>query len=602
MVEIKVPFSPRFEAKSPDGQGGTVKMTGGQGKQRAKTALNLDDAPQISESEIAQLRLQIEETDRQLNNNPVAAELWRQRGELARRMRMKISALASTMNAAALSGDAGLLVDCADEFARQTPELAPILANQLSEIDKGKLLATIRSDRFSAEFHYALLLTYAGRFNDRDIFNQAIAGMKTAFAVDKRQFYSFNETRVAGGGGMNVENRVELLTLRDYPRINMNVRKFLLQVGCCRSYSAMDVTKAQLHKILSVNLDNETADRLVGREFSAPVTPISGAAWRIRGRPLTNVSMADAFLSMIRNWPEPVNQDNIEPAIARWLKLLAMDKIRETPLRDFFTGELYKPPFRFLRSEETTGRFGIIKTMNWLGELSLDELPEDSDGKPFARAIYQRFSDGKTDWQDFFRLAPGCGDMEALARSQRLLLLMVAEFGPHPEFARYLAPARIENDSRHGWDIYSLTMYCDMFRLSLAYRRPVDEQRLFNLLINRIPQPPNGWEDFRDSAEWIILCLLLTSSPVRRFQLDNLISRAMGWMQQALKRSDPEVFAETLTVLAFLSIGTLADLVPEKLEFHQLLEKRRVFWIQHAFAQASRGESAFADWLNACNV
>lgn len=235
-------------------------------------------------------------------------------------------------------------------------------------------------------------------------------------------------------------------------------------------------------------------------------------------------------------------------------------------------------------------------------DLDTGDFPESSDGKPIARAIYQRFSNNKSDWCDFFKQALKWNDMSALAKSQRLLLLMVSEYGPHPDFARFIVPAQIDNDQRHGWDIYSLTMYCDMYRLSLTYRRPVDEQRLFNLLINRIPQPPRGWEDFRDSAEWIILCLLLTSSPVRRFQLDNLTARAMRWLQEAIKNHDYTVFAETLTTLCFLGIGTLADLVPEKLEFHQLLEKRRVFWIQHAFSLSAKGEEAFKEWQNACNI
>ena len=73
----------------------------------------------------------------------------------------------------------------------------------------------------------------------------------------------------------------------------------------------------------------------------------------------------------------------------------------------------------------------------------------------------------------------------------------------------------------------------------------------------------------------------------------------MRWLQEAINKNDYQVFAETLTILCFLGVGTLADLVPEKLEFHQLLEKRRVFWIQHAFALAGKGEKAFNEWVEA---
>jgi hypothetical protein len=112
--------------------------------------------------------------------------------------------------------------------------------------------------------------------------------------------------------------------------------------------------------------------------------------------------------------------------------------------------------------------------------------------------------------------------------------------------------------------------------------------------------PPNGWEEFRSSAEWIILCLLLTSSPARRFQLDNLIVRAVRWMREARNQSNRDQFAEALTIYSFLCIGILADLVPEKLELHQLLEKRKVIWMEHAFAASARGKAAFAEWQQAC--
>lgn len=568
-------------------------------KKRRPVSLNLGNVPGLSENEISQLRLSIEEIDRRLNENATNAQLWRERAEVARRMRLDMSAIASTLNAAALSADIPLMHDCAIEYSRLKPELSLLRVDNISEIDKGRLLAAIRSDEISAEFHYTLLLTYAARFNDRDIFNQAVAGMKNGFAAEKRLFHNFSETRVAGGGGMNVENRVELLTIKDMPRITMNVRKFLLQVGCCSSGAAIALVKRQLAKMMSVHLNDEAARKLVGNiNFSTP----SYSSYPTNEE-LARFGGSSNFNQMIDNWPaSATSTDGLSPAMARWIKLLTMDKIRETPLRDFFTGELYKPPFLFYRVEEENNKYGIRKNVSWMRQLEERDFPDSSDGKPIARAIYDRFSSGDSDWADFFRLAKKSNDMNAMAKSQRLLLLMVSDFGPHPAFAEFIASATIEPDQRHGWDIFSLTMYCDMFRLSLAYKKPVDEQRLFNLLINRIPQPPRGWEDFRDSAEWIILCLLLTSSPVRRFQLDNLTARALRWLAEGLKSSDNDIVAETLTVLCFLGIGTLADLVPEKLEFHQLLEKRRVFWIQHAFTHAQATDKAFKDWLSAANV
>ena len=98
------------------------------------------------------------------------------------------------------------------------------------------------------------------------------------------------------------------------------------------------------------------------------------------------------------------------------------------------------------------------------------------------------------------------------------------------------------------------------------------------------------------------MCLLLTNSPKRRFQLDDLLNRSMLWLARAGTTQDYDIFAQAMTVMSFLSIGVLADLVPEKLEMHQLLEKRRVFWIQHALNLAAQGEKAFIAWQKACGI
>lgn len=600
-VEISQPVHEKLRASSDEGQVASG-VAGPGGRRRNHTSLNLEDVPVVSDSEASSLKLQLENLDRQLNSNATRADLWQQRGEVTRRMRMKVSAIAGFMNAAILNDNIEQVVDCVLEFCREKTELAAMLKPRISELEKGRLLLAIRSDDIHSEFHYALLLVFGAMFNDRDIFNQAVAGMKNGFSGQKRGFYNFNEIRVASGGGMNVENRVELLTERDMTRIEMNCRKFLLQVGCCSSYAAIVAERLQLNKMLSVHLSEKAANSLVpvSRDGETPPRPAFQRASNSGPQFYSDVS--SHFISLIKRWPESASEAHGEPAVSRWLKLLSMEKIKETPLRDFFTGELYRPPFHFNRREEESLKNGLVKISSWLGSLNLQEFPEICDGKPIARAIYQRFSDGRADWSEFFRQALRSDDFSMKARSQRLLLLMVSEFGPHPDFAPFIVPLTISSRNDEIWDIYRLTMYCDMFRLCLAYRRPIDEQRLFNMLINRIPQPPSGWEDFIGSAEWIIMCLLLTSSPVRRFQLDNLTARAMKWLSEATKNGDDIVFAETMTVLSFLGIGILADLVPEKLELHQLLEKRRVFWIQHAFSLASHGDKAFNNWQSACGT
>lgn len=593
-VEIKTSTFEKLQAATEEGQVGDVAASFVKRREK-RTKINLADVPEPATSEISSLKLELELVDRQLLPNVVQPVLWQKRGEICRRMRLRVSAMASIMNAAVLKKDNELLAECLFEYCNLRPEFKLLMVDSVSEIEKGRLLSDIRKEAVNSEFYYGLMLVYAAKFDDSDIFHQAVTSMKTSFPGEKRQFYGFNEIRVASGGGMNVESRVELLSENELPRISTNVKKFLLQVGCCGSLNCIAITRKQLHKILSFHLSEISANKLVS------VMDYRDGFYRNRYSPeeqREHAGVVGYFWQNIEKWPDIKIEGATDAPINRWAKLLVMDKIKETPLKDFFTGDLYKPPYNFYRAEES-GKTGLLE-VDWIEELPLEQFPEVCDGRPIARAIYYRFADNNSDWDSYFKKALSSGEPTTLSKSQRLLLLMVSEFGPHPAFQKYIMPAIINRDPKEKWDLYDLTMYCDMYRLSLAYRVPVDEQRLFNLLINRIPQPPYGWEDFKNSAEWIILCLLLSSSPVRRFQLDNLIVRAMKWLQNAEYANDYAVFAEALTILSFLSIGILADLVPEKLELHQLIEKRKVIWMEHAFATSARGDAAFREWQQAC--
>jgi hypothetical protein len=594
-IEVKTTVFEKIKAKSEEGQVGAGAGSGKKSKNRKKT-IDLSNVPELGKSALSELRLELEQIDRQLLQNVADHQLWKQRYMVCLRMRLRNSALASLMLSAVLAKDDKLLGECIHELAAIRPEFEAMNQENISEVEKGRLLADIRRESVNCEFYYGLLMAYSAKFNDSDIFFQAVEAMKNAFPGEKRDFYGFNEIRVASGGGMNVENRVELLTENDLPRIKVNVNKFILQVGCAPNIHCIALARKQLKRILSFHLSESVANDL------APlIDPFNHGFYnynRSANEETPKNNLVKSFWDKIDRWPESCEDKRLRPAVSRWLNLLVMDKIKETPLRDFFTGDLYKPPFSFIKKEEERPS-GLLR-IPWIKELSEDQYPSESDGRPIARAIYYRFSSNSADWKDYFVKALKSKEIQAIAKSQRLLLLMVSEFGPHPAFAEYIIEPKISPTAGTTTDIYDLTMYCDMYRLCLAYKKPIDEQRLFNMLINRIPRPPDGWVAFKNSAEWIILCLLLTSSPVRRFQLDNLIGRSMRWMNEGLKANNSDMVAEALTVLCFLSIGILADLVPEKLELHQLLEKRKVIWMEHAFAKAAAGVKAFEQWQQDC--
>ncbi len=597
IIEILVKTSElgEFKAKSEEGQigGGSFKN---RKVRKSSLNINLDDVPVYSENKISEFKMRLDQVDQQLMGDVSSANLWTERAEICKSIRMKNSYFASLVTAAILKKDLKLLADIAYEYCQSRNDFSGIFSPEVSELDKGKILGRIRNDQVSAEFNYLLLLAFAARFDDRDIFVQAVENMKTGYARESRTFYSFAETRVAGTSGMNLENRVELLKEDDFPRIRTNVNKFLQQLGCCPSLPALAIARKQFHTLLKFHLSEATADKLVSK------MPLGGSFtgyYRQSDQEKNKIGVEYDCWNLIENWPESKNNPNMQDYEQRWLSLLGMEKISETPLKDFFTGELYKPPFGFYRHEKGVGSLSSIP---WIADLSDSDFPVESDGKPIARAIYMRYADGHKDWDAYFKKSlADKSSIIGMARTQRLLLLMVSEFGPVQEFSRFILPATVKIEGDNKWDIYALTMYCDMYRLCLAYRKPVDEQRLFNLLISRTPNPPGGWENFRSSAEWIILCLLLTSSPVRRFQLDNLAQRTIQWVRQGVAKDDYQLTMEALTILSFLGIGVLADLVPEKLEYHQLLERRRVLWLEHAFTLSADKEKAWKSWQAACS-
>ncbi|OQB50510.1 MAG: hypothetical protein BWY02_00522 [bacterium ADurb.Bin157] len=608
VVEIEIAEKPskkpsKITAASDDndvlsGIGKVVK----QANSFISVSLNLTNDDSVSEEDINTLSIKLAKIDKGLIENPFDSNLWQERAEIVKLMRMPISAAASALNGAILNKDIEGIFNIVKTFCESSQELKIFNENELTEIKRGKLLAAIRDKNHTAELYYSLLLAYGAKFNDEDIFNQAIEGMKTGFSVEKRNFFEFNEARSASTMGANTENRVELLSKKDLPRIKSNMRGYLLNVGGCPNSAVLQAIRLQLRAMLATHLDMKTADILVGpigEDENVPLfKQVSGYGSYAKEIPIspTDYKVPMIFCDYLRRWRNLAINKNEPYEVHRWASLFTMKKIKETPLKDFFTGIMYKPPFYFDIKEEQTIANGIFKINKWLAPEDLVGLGGRTDGKELADLIYKRFADGENDWMLYFKKAKNTQDFRFKAKAQRLLLLIAAQYGPHPALSDYVETLEVRSNNAEKWDIYKLTMYCDMFRLCLSFNIPIDEQRLFNIIINRIPLPPKGWEDFESSAEWIIMCLLLTNSPGRRFQLDSLSQRAIKWLKVAAEKADKEIFAKCMTILSFIQIGILADLVPEKLELHKTIEKRKVFWIQHATGLSRGKTKEFNEW------
>lgn len=564
--------------------------------------LNLNDLSFLDAYQRENATYKLDKIDKQLITNPFNAKLWAERGEIALKMKMPYSYIAASLTSGILSKDVPFLIKSALKYSSITKELKNLNAPKVTEVERGRLLATIRNKAFTAETHYIFLLIYGARFNDINIFSQAIEGMKTGFAAENRNFFEFNEARSSAGAGASAssENRVELLSKKDLPRIRSNIAGFMRNVGGCSNIMALTAAKLQLRAMLSVHLDEETANELLGYINNNPERPeyqqtstISQdlyASSRKVNKRIFNVPTR--FCEYLMEWRDMEVPADSSYEVKRWASLFTMEKIRETPLRDFFAGTMYTPPFYFDLKEETN-RHGLLFHNKWLAD---QLITDSSDGKELARLIYRRFVDGHPDWNKYFAFALKSNSFKIKAQAQRILLLIVAEYGPHPDFVDYIEPLQIVSKRTEIWDIYRITLYCDIFRLCLAYNIEIDQQRLFNTIVMRIPIPPKGWEDYSNTAEWVVLCLLLTSSNGRRLQFDGLAQRSIRWLRVAADNENVDVFAKALTILSFIQIGILADLVPEKLEMHKTIEKRKVSWIQHASALSQNVEKEFETW------
>ncbi len=603
-IEVESPvisYDDPFKAKSDKNQ-----VLKGIGKGQAEKSsflnfsLNLNDLSFLNSSQRKTATFKLNEIDKKLLNNPFNERLWRKRGEIALSMKMPYSFVAASLHSGVLSKDTGFLIDSTLKYCSTTKELSNLMEDEVNEVNRGRLLAAIRNKGFTAEVHYVLLLIYGAKFDDINIFKQAIEGMKTGFSGENRKFFEFAEARASLGTDTHGENRVELLSKKDLPKIRSNLGGFMRNIGGCSNIVALTAAKLQLRAMLTVHLDEETATELLGKINSSPTLPdyhqISNYNFdeyvgsRAINKRIFNVP--NKFCEYLLGW-EDIEITNDEPyEVKRWASLFTMKKIRETPLKDFFSGTMYTPPFYFEIKNEKN-RDGLLHICKWL-EDSVKEYK--SDGKEIAKLIYKRFVDGYDDWNKYFSYALGSNSFKIKAQAQRLLLLIVAEYGPHPNFTDYIEPLKITSRRNEIWDIYRLTLYCDIFRLCLVYNIELDQQRLFNTIVMRIPTPPRGWEDFSNTAEWVVLCLLLTSSNSRRLQFDGLAQRAIRWLRTAAENENVEVFAKALTILSFIQIGILADLVPEKLELHKTIEKRKVSWIQHATHLDQNIKSEFKAW------
>ncbi len=524
----------------------------------------------------------LDEIDRQLTAAIDQPELWRKRAFLCLENNQRPAALVSDLTACILGNDAAAFLQKVREFAKSDQDLRALFDPHLPETEKGRILSVIRRARLEAEFHYAFNLAFAATFADAAIFAQAVDSMRTGYSGERRPFLGLAEAT----------KQLGLLRPEEMAKIKSNVTFFIRRMGGIGQVT--HILEKQFHILLTAHLGEKTANTLIPPDkLSSCNCPRCRdlAVW-----PGTGEGGAVAV------------RDSAE----RWHKLVGMERLKEISLAEMFTGDLYRPVFRYAQSISDSWR--ELTDVPWMRDLPPGVIPAESDGKPIARAIFQRFSLGGLgrDWDLYFRNARGRNaTIPMRARAQRVLLWLVSEFGPLRDFEEHIVPfeffaKEFMQDSRRlgsagvgqKRDIFLLTLCCDSFRLHQVYQNEFDSQKVFVKLLNGFPLPPDDWVHFRDSAEQVIFCLFLDSSPGRTSMLATMLDRALRWAGHACRVGNEEMLDEVLTVMSYLEVGVLMDQLPKAMGKHHLHERRRALWMEHARNLAIGKEAAFKKWIS----
>lgn len=572
-----------------------TEWTGGT-REKKSAAYPVESEFEMPVSQVQELRKKIAEVDQKLLKSIEQPQLWTQRGKLCIESQSGESALISFLTALIISGDDVKFMSHVDEFIKSRPELSLLARGEASASDRGELLGIIRDPNFTAELHYVLNLAFARKFNDEDIFRQAVDLMRTGYATQMRTFHSFREEKITDKA---IEKRgsgkITLLTKNDIKKIKPILNNFLLRVGCADN-SLIRLILKQLSLLLSAHLGSEIEEQLLPSNKDSSAGDSFKELLESRLSTANGANLPDKGISYkkwleLYRWETDASDEIGDEVTKKWLKSITRQEFKNLSVNEMFMGAMVRPPFQYNRL--SGDGCDEIQRISWMNSLPESVIPPTGDGTEIAAAIFDRFNSGHADWADYFEhaLQPKVS-VETKARSHHILLTMVSRYGPIPQLERFIEKPVLNptvKESNRRWGIYGLTLYCDIFRLCLAYKKSIDEQRLFMFLLERLPREADGWQTFKAAAEPLILCLFLNGAPSRRFQLDKMLDITLRWMKIAYTKGDDQILTETLHIMSLLQIGILTELVPQNIEAHQFQERRRIIWLEHARRLAAPG-------------
>lgn len=494
-----------------------IKVRKGLKKEEIK-ALN-KTRKNIDPSEWEKLKSEIYRIDNllidEINNSP----LWSERSQISYLFGNKASSIIAKLVSSIIERDNNDFINQIEKYIsdNESNDFFNSL-NSTDEKSKGKALSNIRTKVASAEINFAYQLYYAKKFKDKDVFDYAVESMRKSYSNSNFKFHDFEEKSFGStNDDLTIQNK-------NIENIKTNIEEFT-QILNRYDKSLKAVVLKQFKIMLDSNLPFNS-DILIDLENL--------------DKKNTDKVLLD-INELLNNYPRLPKSPN--KSTEKWLSILEMKNMKAIPVKDFFTGELYRSSF------------------------SSDFKPEE-----IAEKVYENYMSNEENWMNELLLNKTELDK---AKSQRILLQIITDHSPLKDFRPFITDLVYDNSYYN-----IIVMNCDIYRISLRYGIKIDEDKFFEKLIKAVTQPFVSFIDFKDAIENIIFCLFISQSSRRREFFNIILDRCLEWYEHL--DGNQTFVEELLTSITFLEASILLDDIPDSVTEYNFKARKNSIWTEYA--------------------
>lgn len=514
-----------------------------QTKKVQKTKTGVQNLPKVKKevdaSEWTRLRNEIYKIDNDLLEDITNSELWLERSNISNAFDNNSSAIVAKLTSDIIEKDLNSFLQSTEQYINNQENSE--FKNSLKindENSKGKVLLEIRNKISSAELDFAYQLYFSKKFKDSDVFDYAVNTMIKGYSNTNRNFHEFEEKSFG-----KTSDDTAVINSESFENIKNNISEFIDILDNYQS-EYKNIVLRQFKIMLDSNLPFDI-DNILNIE-KVKIDSSEEALLRIS--------------KLIDNYP--ALPDDAKRSTEKWFSLIEMKNIKSVPIKDFFTGEIYRSSFAsdFDPVNETKDIYESYLN----NELLLDNISEqiiDKNKSVINTNIKKVFSNKGSELER--------------AKSQRILLHLITEYGPLKDFQKMTLTPEYNNS------FYNIiVMNCDIYRINLRYGIKIDENTFFENLINSVSGPFVSIIDFKDAIENIIFCLFISQSPRRKEFLNIILEKCMNWFVKV--SDDNDFIEEILTTISFLEASILLDDIPDSIAEYNFKARRNSLWIEYA--------------------